>query len=395
MSNHQFFGVDFYKTDELLNERERSMRDTAHAFVTGEVLPIIKNHHREGTFPTELISKMGELGFFGANLQGYGCLSINNIEYGLIMQELERGDSSIRSFASVQSALGMFPIFAFGSEEQKEHWLPLLRDGKAISCFGLTEPDHGSDPANMKTKAIKTKNGFVLSGEKTWITNGDIADIAVVWAKLNGEIRGFLVPKGTAGFTATRIEGKFSLRASITSSLSFSECVIPEKNILPGTILPPGKKGLISALKCLNQARYGIAWGAVGAAMACYHAALDYAKTREQFGKPIASRQLVQEKLVAMLSAITNAQLKCIRLGQLKDAGSVTPTQISLAKRDNVAMALDCARTARDILGAAGITDGHPIIRHLLNLESVKTYEGTHDIHTLILGKEITGIDAF
>lgn len=394
MPNYPFFGVDFYNTGELLNDRERSMRDMAHAFIAGEVLPVIQKHHREGTFPTELISKMGELGFFGANLHGYGCLGINNIEYGLIMQELERGDSSIRSFASVQSALGMFPIFAFGSEEQKEQWLPLLRDGNAISCFGLTEPDYGSDPAGMETKAVKTENGFALNGEKTWITNGDIADIAVVWAKLNGEIRGFLVPKSAAGFSATRIEGKFSLRASITSSLSFSECVIPEKNILPGTILPPGK-GLIPALKCLNQARYGIAWGAVGAAMACYHAALDYAKTRAQFGRPIASRQLVQEKLVAMLSAITSAQLKCVRLGQLKDAGSVTPAQISLAKRDNVSMALDCARTARDIFGAAGITDDYPVIRHLLNLESVKTYEGAHDIHTLILGKEITGIDAF
>lgn len=394
MSNHPFFGVDFYKTGELLTEQERAIRDRAYAFVAEEILPIIKKHHRDGTFPMQLISKMGELGFFGATLQGYGCLGINNIEYGLIMQELERGDSAIRSFASVQSALGMFPIFAFGSKEQKEQWLPLLRDGKAISCFGLTEPDHGSDPASMKTKASETKNGFALNGEKTWITNGDIGDIAVVWAKLNGEIRGFLVPKGTPGFTTTRIEGKFSLRASITSSLNFSDCVIPEKNILPGTILPPGK-GLISALKCLNQARYGIAWGAVGAAIACYHAALDYAKTRTQFGQPIASRQLVQEKLVAMLSTITNAQLKCIRLGQLKDADSATPAQISLAKRDNVAMALDCARIARDIFGAAGITDDYPVMRHLLNLESVKTYEGTDTIHTLILGKEITGFDAF
>lgn len=387
----KFYGVDYYDVNELLSDQERAIQDTAGEFTNEEVLPIIKEHHRRGTFPVHLIPLMGSLGFFGANLQGYGCAGINNVAYGLIMQELERGDSAIRSCASVQGALIMYPIHRFGSEAQKEKWLPLLAEGKAVGCFGLTEPDHGSDPRGMTTKAKKVDGGFILNGEKMWITNGTIADVIVVWAKLgglNGPVHGFLVEKGTPGFKPKEVEGKFSLRASITASLSFLDCRIPEENLLPKT------EGLQSALSCLTQARYGIAWGAIGAAQSCYHAALKYAKGRRQFGKPIASRQLVQAKLVEMLSEITKAQLLCWRLGRMKDSGAMRHEQVSLAKRNNVAMALDCARRARDILGAAGITDEHPVIRHMLNLESVKTYEGTHDIHTLIIGKDITGISA-
>ncbi len=384
----KFHGVDYYRTEELFDEQELMIRDTAGKFTNEEVLPIIKEYHRRGTFPVHLISLMGSLGFFGANLQGYGCAGINNVAYGLIMQELERGDSAIRSSASVQGALVMYPIHRFGSEAQKEKWLPLLAEGKTVGCFGLTEPDHGSDPAGITTSTKKVDGGFMLKGEKMWITNGTIADIAIVWVKLDGVVRGFLVEKGTPGFTTKEIEGKFSLRASITASLSFMDCRIPDENLLPKT------EGIQSALSCLTQARYGIAWGAVGAAQSCYHAALKYAKSRRQYGKPIASFQLVQAKLVEMLSEITKAQLLCWRLGRIKDAGTMHYTQVSLAKRNNVAMALDCSRMARDILGAAGITDEHPVIRHMLNLESVSTYEGTHDIHTLILGKDITGISA-
>ncbi len=385
----KFRGVDYYEIEEMLTEQERMVRDTARAFVDDEVLPVIRAHHRTGTFPTALIPKMGTLGFFGANLKGYGCAGISNVAYGLIMQELERGDSSIRSCASVQGALVMYPIHALGSEAQREQWIPKLASGEVVGCFGLTEPDHGSDPEGMTTKAVRVRDGFLLNGAKMWITNGGLADVAVVWGKLDGEVCGFLVEKGAPGFRAQEIEGKFSMRASVTSELVFEDCLVPETNFLPQA------RGLKTALMCLNQARYGIAWGAVGAAMACYDTALGYARSRIQFGRPIASFQLVQEKLVMMLTDITAAQLLCLRLGRLKDAGRLKTAQVSLAKRNNVARALDIARMARDILGAAGIVDEHPVIRHLLNLETVKTYEGTHDIHTLILGRDITGLSAF
>jgi len=380
--------VDYYEVERLLSEEERMMRDVARAFTDEQILPIIAQHFRQGTFPTGLIRKMGELGFLGANLQGYGCAGINNVAYGLIMQELERGDSGVRSFASVQGSLVMYPIHAFGSDAQKERWLPKLAAGEAVGCFGLTEPDFGSDPGSMATKAVSLGAEYVLNGTKLWITNGSIADLAVVWAKLDGVVRGFLVERGTPGFTARDIHGKHSMRASVTSELSFQDCRVPADTLLPKT------DGLRAPLSCLNQARYGIAWGAVGAAVACYRAALDYSRQRVQFGKPIASFQLVQQKLVHMLSEITKAQLLCLQLGRLKDAARVRHTQVSLAKRNNVAAALEIARLAREIHGANGIVDEYPVIRHMLNLESVFTYEGTHDIHTLILGRDITGISA-
>jgi glutaryl-CoA dehydrogenase len=380
--------VDYYEVEELYTEAERMARDVARAFVEDQVLPIITAHHRHGTFPTDLIRTMGALGFFGADLTGYGCAGLSAVAHGLIMQELERGDSAIRSCASVQGGLVMYPIHTFGTEEQKARWLPKLARGEAVGCFGLTEPDHGSDPAGMTSKAVRVSDGFVLNGTKRWITNGTIADLAVVWAKVDGEIHGFLVERGTPGFGATTIGGKFSFRASVTSELTFQDCLIPDANLLPQA------RGIRAALMCLTQGRYGIAWGAVGAAVACYHTALAYAQTRIQFGRPIASFQLVQDKLVTMLTEITKAQLLCVRLGRLKDAGRLRHTQVSLAKRNNVAMALEAARLARDVLGASGIVDDFPVIRHLLNLETVKTYEGTHDVHTLILGRDITGISA-
>ena len=384
----RFQGVDYYGVEALYTDEERMIRNVARDFVEHEFLPLIRQHHRDATFPLELAPRMGKLGFLGANLHGYGLPGISNVAYGLVMQELERGDSGLRSFASVQSSLSMHALYAYGSEEQKTAWLPAMGAGDRLGCFGLTEPDFGSDPGGMTTRAVKTTDGYVLNGTKLWITNGTVADVAVVWAKLEGRVRGFLVEKGTPGFQARDIKGKLSQRASVTSELSFQDCRIPAENLLPKG------DGLRAPLSCLNQARYGIAWGAVGAAVACYQAALDYSRQRVQFGKPIASFQLVQQKLVHMLSEITKAQLLCLQLGRLKDAARVRHTQVSLAKRNNVAAALEIARLARDIHGANGIVDEYPVIRHMLNLESVFTYEGTHDIHTLILGRDITGISA-
>ncbi|GJQ19717.1 MAG: acyl-CoA dehydrogenase [Bacteroidia bacterium] len=386
----KFQGVDYYNTDDLLSEDEILVRNTIREFVDENVVPIIEKHYRAGTFPLDLVPKMAELGLFGSTLPSkYGGAELNNVAYGLMMQELERGDSGVRSFASVQSGLVMYPIFTFGSDEQKDRWLPKLASGKAIGCFGLTEPDYGSNPGGMKTTAKKVKDGYVLNGAKMWITNGTLADVAVVWAKLDGEIKGFLVEKGMKGFEAPEMTGKHSLRASVTSELVFQDCLIPEENILPKS------GGLKSPLMCLSQARYGIAWGAIGSAMACYDTALNYAKSRIQFDKPIAAFQLTQDKLVHMLTEITKAQLLCLQLGRLKDKGKARFTQISLAKRNNVYHALEIARSAREILGANGILDEYPVMRHSANLESVKTYEGTHEMHTLILGEDITGIGAF
>jgi glutaryl-CoA dehydrogenase len=385
-----FRGVDYYGIDELLTEEQRMMRDAVRDWVEAKFLPIVSQHHRDGTFPMELARDLGEMGVFGATLKGYGCAGLDNVAYGLIMQELERGDSGLRSFASVQSGLVMYPIYSYGSDAQKDRWLPRLQSGEALGCFGLTEPDHGSDPGSMKTRAVKKGNEYVLNGTKLWITNGSVADVAVVWAKGDdGEIGGYLVEKGTPGYSTLDIHGKFSMRASVTSELAFADCRIPLENRLPGV------KGLKGPLSCLSQARYGIAWGAIGAAMSCYDWALQYSQQRIQFNKPIGSFQLVQQKLVWMITEITKAQLLCWRLGQLKDEGRARPQQISMAKMNNVQMALDGARMARDILGAAGIVDEHPIIRHMMNLETVNTYEGTHDIHTLIVGRDITGLDAF
>jgi glutaryl-CoA dehydrogenase len=384
-----FRGVDFYRVDDLLSEEEKLVRETARGFVGKKVIPIIDRHFEDATFPLELIDQMAQLGMLGANLpEEYGCAGMSNVEYGLLMQELERGDSGLRSFASVQGSLVMYPIYTFGSDEQKRKWLPRLAAGEKIGCFGLTEPDHGSDPGSMTTRATKKGNCWVLNGAKSWITNGTIADVAVVWAKVDGNIRGFLVEKGRKGFTAPEIKHKMSLRASVTSQLIFEDCEIPGENLLPASA------GLKSPLMCLNQARYGIAWGVLGAAMACYHSALEYAKERKQFGRPIASFQLVQEKLVYMLTEITKAQMLALQLGRLKDAGKLHHTQTSLAKRNNVAIALEIARLARDILGANGISLEFPVFRHMCNLESVKTYEGTHDIHALIIGEAITGLSA-
>lgn len=386
----KFQGVDYLNADTLLSDDEILVRNTVREFVDNEVLPVIEQHYRAGTFPSALIKPMADLGLFGATLpEEYGCAGMNNVAYGLAMQELERGDSAIRSFASVQSSLVMYPIFAYGSEEQKKHWLPLLASGARIGCFGLTEPDYGSNPGGMITRAEKVSDGYRLNGAKMWITNGTVADVAVVWAKLDGVVHGFLVEKGTKGFSAPEMKGKHSLRASVTSELVFEDAVIPAENILPNG------SGLRLPLSCLSQARYGIAWGAIGAAMACYHAALTYAQSRVQFSRPIAGYQLTQAKLVEMLNEITKAQLLCVQLGRLKDAGTVHFQQISLAKRNNVFHALQIAREARSILGANGILDEYPVMRHAANLESVITYEGTHEMHTLIVGEDITGLAAF
>jgi len=386
-----FAGVDFIDFDSQLNDEEKLVRQTARQFVDNEIIPIIERHSREGTFPMNLVPQLGELGFFGANLKGYGCADMSNVSYGLMMQELERGDSGLRSFVSVQGGLVMYPIYSFGSDAQKEKWLPPLQAGHKIGCFGLTEPQFGSNPGGMLTRAAKKGNHYILNGEKMWITNGSLADVAVVWAKCEDEkIRGFLVESGTAGFKAWDIHGKWSLRASVTSGLSLSDCAIPEENLLPGVV------GLRGPLSCLNQARYGIGWGALGAAMACYDTALRYAKTRKQFAnKPIASHQLVQEKLAWMITEIVKGQLLALHVGRLKDQGRVDASHVSMLKMNNVGMALETARKSRDILGANGIVDDYCIMRHMNNLESVYTYEGTNDIHKLIIGEKITGIAAF
>jgi glutaryl-CoA dehydrogenase len=389
----KFRGVDFIDFDVLLNDDERLVRDTARKFIEDNLIPIIEECNRAGRFPRELVKPMAEMGFFGASLKGYGCAGMSNVEYGLVTQELERGDSGVRSFVSVQSALVMYPIYAFGSEEQKQNWLPALQQGEKLGCFGLTEPDFGSNPGGMRTRARRVGDEYVLNGEKMWITSGSIADLAIIWAKVENEdqkIRGFLVETDRPGFKAEDIHGKWSLRASVTSGLSLQDVRIPEANLLPGS------GGLKSPLMCLNQARYGISWGAIGAAMACYDCALQYSQLRKQFrDQPIASHQMVQEKLAWMITEITKAQLLVLQVGRLKDAGTVKHQHISMAKRNNVWMALECARLSRDILGANGVADDYPIMRHMMNLESVKTYEGTQDIHTLIIGQSITGIDAF
>jgi len=386
----KFTGVDYFNIDTLLTEEELLVRNTVREFVDDHVIPIIEKHNRAGTFPVDLVSKMAELGLFGATLpQEYGCAGRKNFAYGLVMRELERGDSGVRSFASVQSALVMYPIYAFGSTEQKNRWLPLLARGEKIGCFGLTEPDFGSNPGGMITRATAASDGYILNGAKMWITNGTIADVAVVWAKLDGVVHGFLVEKGAKGFSAPEMKGKHSLRASITSELILQDVHVPKDAILPGG------DGLRLPLSCLSQARYGIAWGATGAAMGCYETALNYAKTRIQFDKPIASFQLTQAKLVNMITEITKAQLLSLQLGRLKDSGKVRFQQISFAKRNNVFHALEIAREARSILGANGILDEYPVMRHAANLESVITYEGTHEMHTLIVGEDITGVAAF
>lgn len=385
VSTTEFFGID-----SLFSEEEKLTRDSVRSWVEKRFLPVITKHHREGTFPNELIPELAELGVFGANIDGYGCAGLNNVAYGLIMQELERGDSGLRSFVSVQGALVMYPILAYGTEAQKDYWLPQLANGSAIGCFGLTEPDHGSDPGGMKTRARRDGNDWILNGAKMWITNGSIAKVAIVWAKdEEGIIRGFLVETDRPGFSAPEMKGKFSLRSSITSELILEDVRIPDENRLPNV------QGLKGPLGCLTQARYGISWGALGAAMACYEASVNYSTTRIQFDRPIARFQLIQVKLTDMLNEIVKGQLLSLHLGRMKDAGTYTFQQVSLAKMNNVAIALDIARAAREIHGANGIIDEYPVIRHMLNLETVKTYEGTHDIHRLIVGAKITGMTAF
>ena len=391
----RFEGIDFYDVDSLLSEEERMVRDTIREWVEDRVVPIIGDAYVERRFPTELIPEIGELGMLGANLPAeYGCAELNNVSYGLIMQELERGDSGIRSFVSVQGALVMYPIHTFGSEEQRRTWLPGLAAGEKIGCFGLTEPDYGSNPAGMITRARETDDGWVLNGTKMWITNGSMADVAVIWAQ-TGElgdtrgIRGFVVPTDTPGFSARDQKGKLSLLASDTSELVLDDVLLPADALMPGT------NGLKSPLMCLTQARYGISWGAVGAAMACFHEAVDYAGQRVMFDGTIAGKQIQQVRIADMLTWITQGQLLCLRLGRLKDEGTMTPQQVSLAKRANVDMACNIAREARRLLGANGILAEYSAMRHMANLESVYTYEGTHDVHSLILGQTVTGVSAF
>ena len=385
-----FRGVDFLYLDTLLNDEEKLIRQTARQWVDDRVVPIIKDCYNAGRFPAELIPEMGEMGFLGANLQGYGAAGLSSVEYGLIMQELERGDSGVRSFASVQGALVMYPIFTYGSEEQRRKYLPKLATGEMVGCFGLTEPGFGSNPGGMTTTAVRDGGGWVLNGEKTWITNGTAAHVAVVWARTAEGVRGFLIDNGTPGYSASDIHGKLSMRASVTSSLAMAECRIPESQRLPGAV------GLKSALGCLSQARYGIGWGVVGAAMDCFETARQYSIDRRQFdNRPIASHQLVQEKLAWMITEITKAQLLAMHCGRLKDQGKLDFAHVSMLKRNNVAIALECARLSRDLLGANGIIDDYPLMRHLCNLETVKTYEGTDHIHALVLGERVTGIPAY
>jgi len=386
----RFPGVDYLLIDSQFSEQELLVRQTARQFVDERVLPLIRDCFRDARFPKELIPEMGRLGFLGANIEGYGCAGMSNVEYGLVMQEIERGDSGLRSFISVQSALVMYPILTFGSEEQKQRWLPKLQSGEALGCFGLTEPGFGSNPAGMLTRARRDGSDWVLDGEKTWITNGSVADIAVVWARAEEGIRGFLVERGTSGFSASEIHGKLSMRASVTSSLAFNNCRVPESALLPQA------QGLRAPLSCLSQARYGIGWGVIGAAMDCYETARAYSVLRKQFdGRPIASHQLVQEKLADMITEITKAQLLALQVGRLKDKEQADAAHISMLKRNNAAMALDCARASRDLLGANGIMDEYPIMRQMCNLETVKTYEGTDHIHALVIGERVTGIAAY
>jgi glutaryl-CoA dehydrogenase len=386
-----FRGVDYFCVDSLFSEEELMVRQTARRFAEERVAPLIRDCFRDARFPAELIPELAELGFLGANLEGYGCAGMSNVEYGLVMQEIERVDSGLRSFVSVQGALVMYPILTYGSEEQKQRWLPLLQSGKAVGCFGLTEPDFGSNPAGMRATARRDGADWVLNGEKTWITNGSAADIAVVWARgEDGAVYGYLVERGTPGYTTSDIHGKWSMRASVTSSLALADCRVKESDRLPGAA---GMKGPLS---CLSQARFGIGWGVIGAAMDCYETARQYTILRKQFdGRPIASHQLVQEKLAWMITEITKAQLLAVQAGRLKDRGKIEPAHISMLKRNNAAMALDCARLSRDLLGANGITDEYPIMRHLCNLETVKTYEGTDHIHALVIGERVTGIAAY
>ena len=386
----RFPGVDYMLFDSLLSEQELMVRQTARQFVDEQVLPVIKDCFNEGRFPKQLIPEIGRLGFLGANLDGFGCAGMSNVEYGLLMQELERGDSGLRSFCSVQGSLVMYPIFTYGSEKQKAKWLPKLQSGEAIGCFGLTEPMFGSNPAGMLTKAVQDGSDWIINGEKTWITNGSVADVAVVWARTPEGIRGFVIEKGTPGFTTSDLHGKLSMRASVTSSLAFTDCRVPASAMMPNV------RGLKGPLGCLSQARFGIGWGVIGAAMDCFETARSYSVTRKQFDdKPIASHQLVQEKLANMITEITKAQLLALHCGRLKDAGKLDPAHISMLKRNNVAIALDCARASRDLLGGNGIMDDYPLMRHLCNLETVKTYEGTDHIHCLVIGERVTGVAAY
>jgi glutaryl-CoA dehydrogenase len=389
----RYESLNYMDVDSLFSEEELSIRTTVRDFVESEVIPQLQQANRNEKFPEGLIPRMGALGLLGSSLKGYGCAGIGHVAYGLVMQELERGDSGVRSAASVQGALVMYPIFAYGSEAQKQKYLPKLAKGELIGCFGLTEPDFGSNPGGMLTRADKVAGGYRLNGNKMWITNGSVADVAIVWAKLDGaegkKIRGFIVDKGTPGFSTSLMKGKFSLRVSITSELHLQDCVVPEENLLPGV------EGLKGPLGCLTQARYGIAWGVLGAANACYHTALHYSRARQIFDGPMARFQLVQAKLAKMVQEISKAQLLALQLGRMKEAGKLQPHHVSLAKMNNCRMALDCARDARDLLGANGIIDEYPVIRHMMNLETVNTYEGTEDIHRLVIGAEVTGVSAY
>jgi glutaryl-CoA dehydrogenase len=385
-----FRGVDYFCVDSLLSEEELMVRQTARRFAEERILPLIRDCYRDARFPSEIIPEMAELGFLGANLEGYGCAGMSNVEYGLVMQELERVDSGVRSFVSVQGALVMYPIHTYGSDAQKQRWLPALQSGKSIGCFGLTEPDFGSNPAGMRATARRDGDSWILNGEKTWITNGGISDLAIVWARAEEGVLGFLVEKGAPGYSTSDIHGKWSMRASVTSSLALSDCRVSDADRLPGA------RGLKAPLSCLTQARHGIGWGVIGAAMDCYETARQYSILRKQFDdRPIASHQLVQEKLAWMITEITKAQLLAMQAGRLKDQNRLEPAHVSMLKRNNVAMALECARLSRDLLGANGITDEYPIMRHLCNLETVKTYEGTDHIHALVIGERVTGVAAY